>query len=128
MRSLGRTPGGARLERVRASPRFAQDRFVNLHPIEPGLRDPNVPMPTLREFLCGGERRQPPGRAGRYDGLALIFGGIGLVILSTVRFVRTTRLLDDAAAHDASSVRTELILCAFLVLVVASYGIYLAFG
>jgi len=71
---------------------------------------------------------QPPGRAGRYDGLALIFGGIGLVILSTVRFVRTTRLLDDAAAHDASSVRTELILCAFLVLVVASYGIYLAFG
>ncbi|HEV2284483.1 MAG TPA: DUF202 domain-containing protein [Steroidobacteraceae bacterium] len=69
-----------------------------------------------------------PGRAGRYDGLALIFGGIGLVVLSTVRFVRTTRLLDDAAAHEASSVRTELFLCAFLVLVVASYGIYLAFG
>jgi putative membrane protein len=69
-----------------------------------------------------------PGRAGRYDGLALIFGGIGLVVLSTVRFARTTRLLDDSAAHDASSVRTELFLCAFLVLVVASYGIYLAFG
>jgi putative membrane protein len=71
---------------------------------------------------------QMPGRAGRYDGLALIFGGIGLVVLSTVRFVRTTRLLDDSAAHDASSVRTELVLCAFLVLVVASYGVYLAFG
>ena len=68
------------------------------------------------------------GRGGRYDGLALIFGGIGLVVLSTVRFVRTTRLLDDRAVHDASSVRTELMLCAFLVLVVASYGIYLAFG
>lgn len=68
------------------------------------------------------------GRGGRYDGLALIFGGIGLVVLSTVRFVRTTRLLDDNAVHDASSVRTELLLCAFLVLVVASYGIYLAFG
>ena len=68
------------------------------------------------------------GKGGRYDGLALIFGGIGLVVLSTVRFVRTTRLLDDAAVHDASSVRTELMLCAFLVLVVASYGIYLAFG
>lgn len=68
------------------------------------------------------------GSGGRYDGLALIFGGIGLVVLSTVRFVRITRLLDDSAAHDASSVRTELLLCAFLVLVVASYGIYLAFG
>ena len=68
------------------------------------------------------------GSGGRYDGLALIFGGIGLVVLSTVRFVRTTRLLDDSAAHAASSVRTELMLCAFLVLVVASYGIYLAFG
>jgi putative membrane protein len=68
-----------------------------------------------------------PGRAGHYDGLALIFGGIGLVVLSTVRFARTTRLLDDRAAHDASSVRTELFLCAFLVLVVACYGIYLAF-
>ena len=68
------------------------------------------------------------GSGGRYDGLALIFGGVGLVVLSTVRFVRTTRLLDDSAAHDASSVRTELTLCAFLVLVVASYGIYLAFG
>jgi putative membrane protein len=68
------------------------------------------------------------GRGGRYDGLALIFGGIGLVVLSTVRFVRTTRLLDDSTVHDASSVRTELMLCAFLVLVVASYGIYLAFG
>jgi len=66
------------------------------------------------------------GRGGRYDGLALIFGGIGLVVLSTVRFVRTTRLIDDAATHAASSVRTELVLCIFLVLVVASYGIYLA--
>jgi L-ascorbate metabolism protein UlaG (beta-lactamase superfamily) len=25
----------------------------------PGLRDPSVPMPTLKEFICGGERRVP---------------------------------------------------------------------
>ena len=68
------------------------------------------------------------GGGGRYDGLVLIFGGIGLVVLSTVRFVRTTRLLDDGAVHAAAGVRTELLLCAFLVLVVASYGIYLALG
>jgi len=61
MRSLGRRPEGTRLERIRASPRWAGDRFRNLHPILPGLRDASAPMPTLREFLCGGERRLPPG-------------------------------------------------------------------
>ena len=61
MRSLGRRPEGTRLERIKASPRFADERFRNLAPIRPGLRDPNAQMPTLREFLCGGERRLPPG-------------------------------------------------------------------
>jgi L-ascorbate metabolism protein UlaG (beta-lactamase superfamily) len=59
MRSLGAKPQGARLERIKASPRWAGERFRNVHPIMPGLRDPNVPMPTLTEFLCGGERRVP---------------------------------------------------------------------
>jgi putative membrane protein len=68
------------------------------------------------------------GHLGRYDGLVLIFGGIALVVLSTARFVRTTRLLDDEQLHSAKSVRTELVLSACLVLVVASYSIYLAFG
>jgi putative membrane protein len=66
------------------------------------------------------------GRIGRYDGLVLIFGGVGLVILATTRFVRTTRLLDDDQTHLAGSVRTELVLCAVLVLVVTSYSLYLA--
>jgi L-ascorbate metabolism protein UlaG (beta-lactamase superfamily) len=61
MKSLGRKPECARLERIRASPRWAGETFRNLHPILPGLRDSRVPMPTLREFLCGGERRVPPG-------------------------------------------------------------------
>jgi putative membrane protein len=68
------------------------------------------------------------GRIGRYDGLVLIVGGVALVVVATVRFVRTTRLLDDAQAHAASDVRTELVLSAALVLVVASYSLYLAFG
>ena len=68
------------------------------------------------------------GRMGRYDGIALIFGGVGLVVLATTRFVRTTRLLDDTQMHSASSVRTELILCSALVLLVTSYSIYLALG
>lgn len=66
------------------------------------------------------------GHIGRYEGLALIFGGVVLVVLSTVRFARTARLLDDSQTHDASSVRTELILSGWLVLLVSSYSIYLA--
>jgi putative membrane protein len=68
------------------------------------------------------------GRVGRYDGLALIFGGVGLVVLATIRFIRTTRLLDDAQMHSAKNVRTELILSGWLVLMVVSYGVFLAFG
>lgn len=68
------------------------------------------------------------GSIGRYDGLVLIFGGVSLVILATARFVRITRLLDDSHMHTGSSVRTELILSAALVIVVASYSVYLAFS
>ena len=59
MKSFGAKPQGLRLERIKASPRWAGEHFRNLHPILPGLRDPNVPMPTITEFLCGGERRVP---------------------------------------------------------------------
>ena len=61
MKSLGRKPGSERLERIRSSPAWSGDRFVNVHPIMAGLCDPNVPMPTLSDFLCGGERRVPIG-------------------------------------------------------------------
>jgi L-ascorbate metabolism protein UlaG (beta-lactamase superfamily) len=60
MRSLGSRPAGARLERIKASPRWGGERFRNLHPIMPGLRDPAAPMPTLTEFLCPDEGRVPP--------------------------------------------------------------------
>ncbi len=69
MRSLGRKPAGPRQERIVASPRWSGERFLNRHPILPGLRDPNAPMPTLREFLCGGERRVPPGPLPALDPL-----------------------------------------------------------
>src|SRR2546427_4867527 len=59
MKSFGGIPRGARLERIKASPRWAGERFRNVHPVMPGLRDPNASMPTIREFLCDGERRTP---------------------------------------------------------------------
>ena len=59
MKSLGRKPDGAWLARLTASPQWVGDRFRNLHPILPGLRDPQAQMPTLSEFIRGGERRVP---------------------------------------------------------------------
>src|ERR1700743_2596751 len=61
MKSLGRKASGARLERMQASSLWAGNGFRNQHPILPGLRDPNAAMPSLREFICGGERRVPRG-------------------------------------------------------------------
>jgi L-ascorbate metabolism protein UlaG (beta-lactamase superfamily) len=61
VKSLGTRPTGARFERMQASPLWAGDRFQNKHPMLPNLRGPTVPMPSLKDFLCGGERRVPRG-------------------------------------------------------------------
>ncbi len=66
------------------------------------------------------------GPFGHYEGFALIFGGVAIVMLATVRFVRTTRRLDDPEEHSASSMRAELILATVLVLLVSAYAVYLA--
>jgi putative membrane protein len=90
----------------------------------------NLFLRTTAAAAVGGQAGQLtklPGKVGSYEGLVLIFGGVALVVLATVRFLRTTRMLDDTQAHAAADVRTELILSACLVLVVASYSLYLAF-
>jgi L-ascorbate metabolism protein UlaG (beta-lactamase superfamily) len=61
MKSLGKRAEGARLERIKNSTLWDGERFRNVHPIIPDLRDPTVSMPSLRDFLCGGERRVPAG-------------------------------------------------------------------
>jgi len=55
---------------MQASPRWTGDGFRNLHPILPGLRDPSVAMPSLKEFICGGERRVPSGPLPSFNPLA----------------------------------------------------------
>jgi len=61
VKSLGKRSEGARLERLRASSLWAGSGFRNVHPILPGLRDVKAIMPSIGEFLCGGERRVPRG-------------------------------------------------------------------
>jgi putative membrane protein len=67
------------------------------------------------------------GSLGRYEGLAFMAGGIALIAVATTRFARTTALIDDPKMHPASSIRTELIVSATLIVLIASYSIYLAF-
>jgi L-ascorbate metabolism protein UlaG (beta-lactamase superfamily) len=57
VKALGRKAAGARLERMKASPRWVEGAFRNVHPLLPGLRA-NVPMP-LWEFFCPKEQRAP---------------------------------------------------------------------
>jgi L-ascorbate metabolism protein UlaG (beta-lactamase superfamily) len=61
MKSLGKKPAGARLERMRASPRWSGDSFRNVHPIPPTLRARDAERPSLSDFLCDGNRRVPLG-------------------------------------------------------------------
>ena len=58
----------------------------------------------------------------------MTFGGVAIIVIATVRFVRAGVLLDDPETHSASSVRTELILSAVLVLLIVLSGAYLVLG
>ena len=59
MKAFGARPQGLRLERIKASPRWAGDAFRNVHPVLPELRSATARPPTVSEFLCGGDRRVP---------------------------------------------------------------------
>ena len=65
MKSLGKKPNGARLERIKSSPLWAGERFRNIYPIIPGLRNPNVAMPLLSDYLYDGERCVPRAKSSR---------------------------------------------------------------
>lgn len=65
------------------------------------------------------------GPFGRYDGIALIFVGLALVVVAAARFVRTGRLLDDREMHSVHSIHAELILSAALALIVAGFSAFL---
>ncbi len=68
------------------------------------------------------------GPLGRYDGLALIAAGLAIIVLAALRFVRTGRLIDDTQTHTSEGLRTELILSAAIVVVVAGFSAFLVLG
>jgi len=60
MQVLGSKAEGARLERMRASSRFKDGTFHNTFPVGPGLKKGSG-VSTIKEFVCGGQRRVPTG-------------------------------------------------------------------
>jgi inner membrane protein YidH len=88
----------------------------------------NLFMRSLAGFA--GDKAAAPllrisGPLGRDEGLALIVGGAALIAVATLRFVRTTRLLDDPVMHSAGRVRVELVFSAVLLLGLAGFSAYL---
>jgi len=57
LKSFGTHASGLRLERMKASPRYVDGAFVNTVPVTQGLKKGS--MPSIAEFLCGGQRRTP---------------------------------------------------------------------
>src|SRR6266702_722150 len=90
----------------------------------------NVFVQTLAKanVFDAAKRARPeklPGSLSRYDGLALLVVEMVIIIVSLVRFIRTTRLIDDQEPHSAGSVRIELVLSVILALIVAALTAHL---
>ncbi|WP_024509728.1 DUF202 domain-containing protein [Bradyrhizobium sp. ARR65] len=66
------------------------------------------------------------GAFSHYDGLALTLVGIAIIATSLLRFVRTSRWIDDQQSHSARGVRAELILSVVLALIVITMIAYFA--
>jgi putative membrane protein len=66
------------------------------------------------------------GSFSHYDGFALILIGMAIIVLSLVRFVRTSRMIDDQRSHSAGGIKVEFVLAMVLGLIVLSMTAYFA--
>jgi putative membrane protein len=66
------------------------------------------------------------GSFSHYDGFALIIIGMAIIVLSLVRFVRTSRMIDDQQFHPAGGIKVEFVLAVILGFVVLSMAAYFA--
>lgn len=64
--------------------------------------------------------------AGRYGGEALIAAGVTLIVISTLRFIHTARLLSRDELYTARATSVSLYFLAALLLAVAGFSAYLA--
>jgi putative membrane protein len=64
---------------------------------------------------------------GRYDGIALILVGIGLIVVAGIRYAHTAHLIDDEKLTTVGSGRTEMLLTVILALLASGFCIFVAF-
>jgi putative membrane protein len=64
---------------------------------------------------------------GRYDGIALILVGIGLIIIAGLRYARTAQRIDQEQFVRAGSGRTEMILTIVLALLASGFCLFVSF-
>lgn len=64
---------------------------------------------------------------GRYDGMALILVGIGLIVVAGLRYANTARLIDRQEFVVVGSRRTEMILTIVLALLASGFCLFVAF-
>jgi len=62
---------------------------------------------------------------GRYDGIALVVLGIGLILVAAIRFYRTAKLIDDPEPRQAPDAGVELAFTAILALLATGLCLYL---
>jgi putative membrane protein len=79
----------------------------------------NAALARLREARFSGV-------FSHYDGLILIVMGMLIIMVSLVRFIRTSRMIDDHEQHSAAGFRAELVLAIVLALIVLSMTVYFA--
>jgi putative membrane protein len=65
---------------------------------------------------------------GRYGGLGLIFAGVVLIVISTLRFLQRERLLSTGETREYGFARAELALLVGLTLFLAAFSVYVAIG
>jgi putative membrane protein len=64
---------------------------------------------------------------GRYDGIALILTGVGLIVIAGFRYAHTARLIDQGQFTSIGSGRIEMILTVLLALLASGFCLFVAF-
>ncbi|QGM99167.1 YidH family protein [Methylocystis parvus] len=72
--------------------------------------------------------RQFATPSGRYGGMALVGAGVLMIVIATIRFLQTARLLEDGSDHPPRRIRTTLFALSAIVMGVAFFSGYLAIG
>lgn len=70
----------------------------------------------------------PTWQTSRFDGGALVLVGVVIIVIASIRFVRTNRMLSDPRNFSDESVRLEIILSVVLTTIIAAISVHLAFG